>query len=453
MVNSTKDQELTLKTQMISVGDLEVLTLKGIGIFACIQGEFSSGFKLHRQLSRTVLVIEGNELPHWIFAANSLALAGHLDDGRTINVDNLHQIQTAKSHDYSCVELVPMNCAICLGSTNYAHPIEAKYVLTGLFEGNFKVHHDDWTAELVDSDHALRAQKISQGLKLPLEGLALQISSDEKSEEDYESIACDIMILLSLASGNGVSSHQWSLTYPNQEKVEKWRSRAGDEIGPGCIVEYFRLEQYLQQCLPVLRQMSQEDQALIMLAVAYLNSSATGYLDTRLIQIAQAWEFLATEWAPKGILTEQENILRMTIKRCCRDWRKAHPSSDPDGEWGNRVLFAFEWPKLKGQIEALADQLGLDLERIGMDLEQLRSARNAVAHRGTIDGADPSVIPHHELLLNAQLGLQLVLLKKLGYTGYVKVIENGWVDCKHISHFSKHSEFKSRNNNTDRKYA
>jgi hypothetical protein len=424
---------------LISVGDLEAVTLEGIGTFACSQGEFISSFKLHRQLSRAVLFIEGRDLPHWIFAAENLSLAGRLDDGRTISVANLHQIETSKGHDYSYVEMVPMNCAICLGSTNSAPPIEARYILTGLFEGNFKVHHDDWVAVLAANEHALRAQKMSQGLKLPLEGLVLQISSSGKTEEDYESYARDIMLLLSLANGNGVSSHRWSLTYPNQEIVEKWRSRAGDEIGPGCIVEHWCLEKFLQQCLPVLRQMSQEDRALIGLAVAYLNSSATGYLDTRLFQIAQAWEFLATKWAPIGSLTEPENILRDTIKRCCRDWRKTHPSSDPDGAWGTRVLFAFEWPKLKRQIETLADQAGLDLEIVGIDLEQLKSARDCVAHQGKLTRVDASVIPHHELLLNAQLGLQLLLLMKLGYTGYVKVIENGWRESKPISHFLKSS--------------
>jgi len=333
---------------MISVGDLGVVTLKGIGTFTWSQGEFTSRFKLHRQLSRAVLVIEGSELPYRINITDNLSLTGRLDDGRAISVGNLHPIQIS-----DIVEMAPMNCAICIGSTHSAHPIAARYILTGLFEGNFKVHHDGWSALILESEFALRAQKISQGLKLPLEGLALEISSAGKSEEDYESFARDIMLLLSLANGNGVSSHRWTLTYSNEEEREKWRSRAGDEIGPGCIVQCGCLEQFLQQSLPVLRQMSQEDRALIGLTVAYLNSSATGYLDTRLIQIAQAWEFLAAQWAPKGSLTEPEVILRNTLKSCCRDWRKTYPSSDPDGAWGNRVLFAFEWPKLKRQIEAL----------------------------------------------------------------------------------------------------
>jgi hypothetical protein len=421
--------------QVISIGDLEVVTLKGIGAFSCSQGEITSHFSLHRQLSRAVLVIEGSEFHHWIPAAESFSLAGHLDDSRAISVDKLKPIQRSISQNHYLVEMVPMNCTICIGVPQSAHPISAKYILTGLFEGNMKVHHDDWTAALIANEQAVSAQRISQGLKIPLEGLTLQISGSGKSEEDYESCAQDIMLLLSLASGNGVSSHRWGLAYPNQEVVEKWRSRAGDEIGPGCIVEKGRLEQFLQQCLPVLRQMPQEDYALIARAVAYLNMSATGYVDTRLIQIAQAWEFLAANWAPKGRLTEPENNLRNMIKSCCKDWRKANPSEDRDGALGNRVLFAFEWPILKRQIEALADQAGLDLEIVGINLEQLKAARNAVAHQGTLDGLEPSAIPHHKLLLNAQLGLQLLLLQKLEYTGYVKVIINGWGDEKPISYF------------------
>jgi hypothetical protein len=434
MVNATRANSSNQNGPMISVGDLGVVTLKGIGTFTCRQSEFTSWFKLHRQLSRAVLVIEGSELPYRINITDNLSLTGRLDDGRAISVGNLHPIQIN-----DIVEMVPMNCAICIGSTHSAHPIEARYTLTGLFEGTFVVHHDGWTALLQENEYALSAQKISQGLKLSLEGLALQISGSGKSEEDYESCAKDIMLLLSLANGNGVSSHRWSLSYPNQEVVEKWRSRAGDEIGPGCIVEHWCLEQFLQQCLPVLRQMSQEDRALIGLAVAYINSSGTGYLDTRLILTAQAWEFLAAKWAPIGMLTEPEKILRDTIKRCYKEWRKAHPSSDPDGAWGNRVLFAFEWPKLKRQIEALADQAALDLEIVGINLEQLKAARDSVAHQGNLGRVDPPVIPHHELLMNAQQGLQLLLLQKLGYTGDVKVIENGWRSDKPISHFFKSS--------------
>jgi hypothetical protein len=437
MINATTAMSSNQSGQVISVGNLEVVTLKGKGVFSCSQGRIISHFSLHRQLSRAVLVIEGGEFHHWILAVYSFSLAGHLDDSRAISIDNLRPIQRIVSQNHYFVEMVPMNCTICIGSTHSAYPIAARYILTGLFEGNMEVHHDDWTAVLLANEQALSAQRISQGLKIPLEGLALQICGSGKSEEDYESCAQDIMLLLSLASGNGVSSHRWALAYSNQEVVEKWRSRAGDEIGPGCIVEHGCLEQFLQQCLPVLRQRSQEDRALIALAVAYLNSSATGYVDTRLIQIAQAWEFLATSWAPKGSLTEPENNLRDTIKSCCRDWRKAHPSADPDGAWGNRVLFAFEWPKLKRQIEALADQAGLDLEIVGINLEQLKAARNAVAHQGTLEGVDPSVIPHHKLLLNTQFGLQLLLLQKLEYTGNVKVIENGYSDHKPISHFFK----------------
>lgn len=143
---------------MISVGDPEVVTLKGIGTFTCRQSEFTSRFKLHRQLSRAVLVIEGSELPYRIDIIDNLSLTGRLDDGRSISVGNLHPIQIS-----DIVEIIPMNCAICIGSTHSAHPIEARYTLTGLFEGTFVVHHDGWTALLQENEYALSAKRFHKG--------------------------------------------------------------------------------------------------------------------------------------------------------------------------------------------------------------------------------------------------------------------------------------------------
>jgi hypothetical protein len=422
---------------MISLGEIKVIVLNGRGTFSGGQVDIISNFKLHRQLVRSVVVIEDIDPPFWIQCVDYFALEGILDDGRAISVIKLQPIQSCDSN--RLIELVPFNCSVSIGSSSVSHPIEARYSLFGLFEGSFKIEFDDWKVELVADANAPRLKKLSESLKLPLEGLDLKISGIKKSEEEYESIAQDIMLLLSLAIGNGVSSSRWLLAYPNHDLHEQWCSRSGLEIGPGCIVHNWNLAKFLQQCFPVLRGMSQEDRDLIKVAVVYLNISATGYLDTRLIQIAQAWEFLAAKWAPKGNLTEQENNLRETIKNCCRNWRKDHPPLDSDGSLGKRILFAFEWPKLKRQIEALADQACLDLEKVGINLQKLKAARDAVAHQGRLEVLDPSVIPYHELLTNAQFGLQLLLLTKLGYTGHVEVSENGYCDHKLISYFLNRS--------------
>jgi hypothetical protein len=97
MINVTPAMRSNQNGQVISIGDLEVVTLKGIGAFSCSQGEITSHFSLHRQLSRAVLVIEGSEFHHWIPAAESFSLAGHLDDSRAISVDKLQPIQRSIS--------------------------------------------------------------------------------------------------------------------------------------------------------------------------------------------------------------------------------------------------------------------------------------------------------------------------------------------------------------------
>jgi hypothetical protein len=212
----------------------------------------------------------------------------------------------------------------------------------------------------------------------------------------------------------------------------------GDEAGPGHIVPAFRLRQFLKQALPVWRQWKSDKKSDVRLAITYINLSATGYLDTRLFQISQAWEFLATAWIPKGKLNDLESNLRKRIKSSYREWKKEHPEADPKGYWGSRITFPFKWPIAKRQIESLADSRRIDLSKIGLDLEVLKEARDRVAHTGKITGQMTSNLNDtYKLLAAAQFGLQLLLIAELGYSGLVITSNEGWKSNVPIEKFLK----------------
>jgi hypothetical protein len=239
---------------------------------------------------------------------------------------------------------------------------------------------------------------------------------------------------LSLATGNGVTSHRQIANWSDQGAMEVWREFVGDEIGPGDIVPDFRLAKFFEQVLPLWDHLEQSIKSDIRLAVSYINLSGRGYLDTRLFQISQAWEFLATAWVPKGALDTAEIDLRKKVKCSYRAWKKEYPKADPKGYWGTRIVFPFQWPVAKRQMESLAKSINLDLEKVGIDFNLLKEARDSVAHTGKMTDRMRTDRPYR-LLSAAQFGLQLLLLAKLGYSDLVVTANNGWKSYEQIKTF------------------
>ncbi|WP_255095124.1 hypothetical protein [Synechococcus sp. J7-Johnson] len=309
------------------------------------------------------------------------------------------------------------------------------FILTGLYEGDFTLSDDKWVIELCSGSEAVVNKKASQGLKIPLEGSTLKISADGKSRDEHERYAMDIMLLLSLACGTGITCHRWILYWSGDQQLELWRSRSGEEIGPGPIIEQWNLKQYLEKTLPAWHEMPEEEKKILRIVIAHLNNSGTGYLDNRLFQVAQTWEYLAKKWIPDAELSDKEKDLKASLKISCRQWRKDNPTADPQGLITDRVSKAFDWPILRRQIEGLGAQVGLNLLTLGIDIDHLKDARDSVAHSITLEGVSPSSGPHHELLARAQYGLQLLLLLRLKYSGQVVNYEDGWSCRKHINSF------------------
>jgi hypothetical protein len=211
---------------------------------------------------------------------------------------------------------------------------------------------------------------------------------------------------------------------------------AGDTIGPGPIIYPEILSDFLQQVLSAWQQMPEEDKHTIRVAVLHLNTSGTGFLDNRLFQVAQIWEYLADKWAPDEDLGGPEKELKRELKKCCSDWRKRHdPDPDPSGRLSGRVAFAFHWPVWKRRIQSLSTKFRLNLSNHGLDIDHLKAARDTTGHSISLEGVEASSGPHHELLLRAQRLVQIILLLKLGYNGLVIDHRNGCSFCEYIEKF------------------
>jgi len=418
----------------------ESIIFKGKGIFTSGNCRVESQFILQRQFSHTLFLIQEEDsaktFSNQFNNSDLWSLFGQLEDGRPISANQLMIAKIGGSEEFA--ELSPLT-GVVIGRSNSSPLMEAQYPLVGMFDGKFSIKDSGWTIEVLESDqNAIIAEHRSKAWRVPLEGLTLRLLTTQKTLDEYHEKAREIMLLLSLAKGNGVTSHRQIANWGPQGMIEVWRQTTGDEIGPGPIIPSFRLGEFLKQALPVWNQWKSDKKSDARLAITYINLSATGYLDTRLFQIGQAWEFLATSWMPKGKLNGLESNLRTRIKSSYREWKKDNPGADSKGLWGGRVTFPFKWPIAKRQMESLADSRRVALSKIGLDLEVLKKARDSVAHTGKmINQMHLNRNDTYELLAAAQFGLQLVLIAELGYSGLVNTSNEGWKTVVPIEKFFK----------------
>jgi hypothetical protein len=398
----------------------EFICLKGNGKFLLGDSTVESTFVLFHNPYWISIVAEDKTLCKMAFnlisASAPAQLFGTLNDGRIVKAGELYIKEARLIGMPPRVEFTAHE-GVSIGQERDIPPIESRYPLTGYFDGKFALVHNGWDITTIPCASPGTAQAITEKWRCPVEGIVLKLRREDSTMDQHRDFARDVMALLSLASGTGVSSHRHFFTWDNEE-LEIWKLMAGDEIGPGPIVP--KMQIFLEQTLPAWEALSQEQRKVLRLALDYINLSGIGYLDTRLFHIVQPWEFLAKAWAMFGELPESVTCLRSRLQQAKRRWSDEYPNSDPQGFWGSRISSIFEWPKLRDAIERLAASFGLDLERVGLDLNSLKEARDSVAHSGKLPDQLTAVDrPAIDLLITSQYCLQLLLLRMLSYQGLV----------------------------------
>jgi hypothetical protein len=214
--------------------------------------------------------------------------------------------------------------------------------------------------------------------------------------------------------------------YSAGDRFERWRHQTCDEIGPGPVVPSTNFESYLRQTVEALESWPASKQETASLAIDYINLSATGYLDTRLFQAMQVWEFLARDWGDEAQLSEDVAALKKSVRHTYKQWKKAHQESDAHGVLGSSLSQAFSWESAKTAITCFALSRGIDLSYLGVDLDVLKDSRDSVAHTGKLaERARHGARELLDLLIRTQNAAQLLLLSEVGYQGnvYVKALQ------------------------------
>lgn len=395
------------------------IRLKGKGKFLLGDSTVTSPFVLFRNPYWIGITSKGKTLCNAAFhsfsSSATVQLSGTLNDGRIVNAKGLF-VTKSQIGSNPCVEFIP-NEGVYLGQQIDIPPTESRFPLTGYFEGKFALIHNGWEITTIPCLSPETAQTLAKNWRCPVEGMVLQLRREDSTMDQHRELARDVMALLSLASGTGVSCDRHYFTWENEE-LEIWRNMTGDEIGPGPIIP--KVGRFLERALPAWQTLSQKQRKVLGLAIYDINQSALGYLDKRLFHIFRPWEYLAEAWGMHGELSDSVARLRSQLQQTRIQWEKDFSNSDLNGFWGSRISSIFRRPKLRDAIERLALSFGLDFERVGFYLNSLKKARDSVAHSGKLpEGFTRPDRQAIDLLSTAQYCLQLLLLRMLAYQGLV----------------------------------
>ncbi|MDO8140862.1 MAG: hypothetical protein Q6358_05135 [Candidatus Brocadiales bacterium] len=157
----------------------------------------------------------------------------------------------------------------------------------------------------------------------------------------------------------------------------------GGEYGPGFCILKTCISDYLRESLSSWRTFSQQEKENISIAITYINLSANGYMDEKLLRITQTWEMLANAWGSQTKeLSDFIKELRKELKDVYTKWRDKYPNEDTNAFLWSRIVEALQWDRAIKKIEQLANSNKINTQKISLDFKQLINARNNVAHDG-----------------------------------------------------------------------
>lgn len=268
-----------------------------------------------------------------------------------------------------------------------------------------------------DTAAVLASEKLKEE-KSKIETGKLTITGGNEKEE-LRQLAVDIKNLLSIGLGKRVIFDRqvfWKGEYPEQVDREMTKNdNQGEQIIPD-----FEIGKYLEQVLPTWSSLSKPEKDDIFTITDYLNQTRHDFIEDRILRTVQAWECAANYWTKDTRLSDEFKGLRERIKQTYNKWKIEFGYEDKDGELGKRLTSPLDQEKLLFRLHKLVNDSKLIPANIELDLKRLKALRDLVAHTGRINIPATDAI---YLLQRGVTGLQLILLKRLGYTGQVIVVK------------------------------
>lgn len=290
----------------------------------------------------------------------------------------------------------------------------ATYSIYNLFNIEFEIEYSGF--KIIAKSISFEEQKlISEYWQIPQFGTTIQIIKERTHHESYTTLINLIVELLSFATGKSLSFPLREFNKANKKIVMIGIARpTNKKIQP--IIPRESIQKYLVETLPYFDNEAIKKYKEFRTLLEYINDTDIGYLDDRILSLIQVWEILANNWSEKYETTEAIRDLKKKIKPIIEEWHKMNPYYDK-AMISQRVNDALIWDKTIIRLESLLDQFKFNRNVLEIDFKSLVNWRHKVAHEGMVKGADNRVLATK--ILNAQLAVRLLLLKKIGYSGIV----------------------------------
>ncbi len=412
----------------------KLLIKYGQGEFNNGEFKFQSNFAITYHPSKTIIETSSSITGFALsFSENEKwRLKGTMESGERISADNILVIELNSTNNVILYEAFESVRFFYAKGSSFS---EAHFPLINLYEGSFQFDYNNFKGCLVEPDEDMVQTKLqSRSWGLQLEGKTLQIKSDGQTAPDYVVIACHITSLLSLAFGKDISFDRQLYFQDGEKRVEIWRRRAHYYHGYHRCIPLRKLNKFLVNAVKKYSTWDKGRRKEFNSAVSLINSSGFGFLDHRLLKLCIGWEALANNWEserrsrPQSALTTLKNKL----KQCVDDH---HLPDDFDKSFiKTRISEALDFDKTIRLIEDFLRRHNLDQSKLNLELRKLFTIRNKVAHSGQIriERDQEELV---DLLFFNKLGLQVFLLKELGYENVVESKNNQWLKETPISYF------------------
>lgn len=272
---------------------------------------------------------------------------------------------------------------------------------------------------------------------------------DEKSQLEIESLnktknlldlACDIVRLLSFGSGSEVvfDRHIIDGTEFNKEMVKTFN--AGIAVIPSHNYKIF-----LSQTLSDYHIKDESFKKSLMIISKYLNQTKHGFVDDRIMVAMQAWETYLSLHKNSSNLQSSIKNLRREIRLVTDSWLEADQNKKLNNEIKlvERIHSSFSNEVLISKLLKLVKSNHLNYQELGIEFRKAKKYRDQVAHTGFIKNmkGKPEIIKGNVIQLESIVkGLQLIILKRLGYKGEIIDSENGWRTFNNINQYFKVTE-------------
>ena len=397
---------------------------EGNGTFSNGNKKYVALFELVHYPEQTIINVRMNffeEMIAWEFATirQNWTLDGKLEGDCKISVKNLF---ITKIQDNNLTFAVPSEVKI--GEMSEDKFQYAEFPLVGFYQGQIDLHHNDWHIYINSVTRNRDLVEInSKNWNIQFEGLTLSIENEGASTEEYIQITNDITLLLSLAVGNHIIFNRQLYFFEHELKLEVWRRKTGYSFGAEPCIAYHDINDFLKQTIGNFSCWDKNKKDTYFTIIDYINSSYSGHLEDRILRLCIAWENLANQWMGKNTTNKELKPLKMHLKEAIKGFEL--PEGHNKDFIINRVSQALDWEKLYNSLTGLLNQYNLDNDKLDLDFKKLITIRNDIAHTGQFSRKYP-VEDLTNLIFNNKLGLQVLLLRELGYDKFIQTHREKW---------------------------